>query len=222
MIDAKGLGRAEVKAGQILNLNYLDGTTSKTVTVVAIEDIDLSHEMVEYVKTISKEGNALFTENAIPGLLEILSKKGLIHVDSAVNIYIGKVGRPASRLLNEQRFEINPENFWDVKLIERYDKKSFQVLNRQGHSLTVIRGVEAPFYMTAEAMSLDGEYLGNITLSILSDSRHTTLAEDDIERLRLALQSDIAIGIPEISIVINKVTVSGNSSFGQNKFAALL
>lgn len=214
-MERHDLGVVQIKAGEILSFAYLDHSNQKqSIIVVAIEDIDLSKEMAEFAKVTEGNYRKLFTENSLPEFIEHLSSKGMLHVSTTVNIDFGIMGRPSRRLSDEYRFSINPESFWDDKLYHRYSTTSFSVCTHQDHMLTVLANVEAPFYIQASIVDSEGYLLGMLRLSVISDNKHTLLNEDDIERIRLALQADIVIGVPEINVLVDEVKLINNPEFG--------
>lgn len=214
------LGKMYVRAGEILTFTYDDTVPEekRRVTVVAIDDIDISAEMAMFCEQTDRSGKDIYTENALPAFIEFLTEKRLLHVGREVNVHFGQIRRPAARLLNEYRFKLNPESFWEEKISARYEAHSFSVYNHQSHSLTVMLGVEAPFYITASFIDLNGDQLGVLKLSVLSDDRHTLINDEDVERLRLALQSDIALNLGEINVMVERVELASNPDFGKNAF----
>lgn len=212
------LGRTLIKAGEVLTFTYTENSSQKHIAVVAIADIDLSQEMVEFTAGVDRSSRLIFTEEALPAFIEYLSSKSLLHVGPSVAIEFGDIGRPSHRLLDEYRFSINPEAFWDDKLIHRYKHTSFTVFSRQDHTLTVLADVEAPFYISASVVDTEGQLLGMLRLSVLSDNKHTLLSEEDVERIRLALQADISLGVPEIAVLISEVHLIGNPDYGSCRY----
>jgi len=215
------LGRIKVRAGEILTFTYDESTPDKRnhITVVAIADIELSQEMATYCESIDRSTRAIYTEEALPGFIQYLTEKRLLHVGAEVSLHFGTKHRPATRLLNEHRFKINPEAFWEAKLTHRYSLNSFTVFNHQNHLLTVMGDVDAPFYILADVVDLHGELLGSLRLSVVSDRRHTLIDEDDIERLRRALQADLSLHVEELSVLIDRVRLIPNPEFGVNPFS---
>lgn len=209
-----------VKAGELINFTYDDAVPDRPrrVTVVAIEDIDLSREMALFCEKTNRSGKDIYTENALPAFIEYLVMKRLLHVGAEVDVHFGSSRRPAARLLNEYRFRLNPESFWEEKLTHRYESRSFTIINHQQQMLTMMIGVEAPFYISASMVDLKGDYLGVLRLSVLPDGRHTLISEEDMERIRLALQSDIALHMSEIEVMVERVCVTSNPDFGSNTF----
>jgi len=220
MLDHHTLGRIKVRAGEILTFTYDESIPEKKkhITVVAIADIDLSAEMATYCEGINRATREIYTEEALPGFIQYLTEKRLLHVGNEVSLHFGSKRRPAARLLNEYRFKLNPESFWEAKLIHRYESNSFTVFTHQSHMLTVMSGPDAPFTILAEIIDLTGDPLGVLRLSVLSDNRHTLIDDEDIERIRLALQADISLNMTEISVLVNKVTLIPNPDFGTNPF----
>lgn len=215
------LGMVTVQSGELLTLLIETESTPdrpKTVSVIALADFDLSKEMADYYRTTDRTNGALITKNALGGFLCRLSEKGLIVLPKEHRIPFGSMERPASRLSNEYRYTINPETFWEDKLMHRYTKASFNVINHQSHMLTVVANVDAPFTMTATVIDGIGGILGMLRLDILSDSKHTLLNDEDIERLRLGLQSDITMHVTDLMLMIECVTVASNPTFGINSF----
>lgn len=220
MTNEHTLGRLSVKAGEILTFTYRDNTPhERHVTVVAIADIDLSREMALFCEQCDRHGHAIFTEEALPAFIEYLTQSQLLHVGNEVRIDFGRLGRPSSRLLNEYRFRINPEAFWEAKLLHRYQHNSFTLLNHQNHLLTLMAGVDAPFTVLADVLDIHGEHLGTLKLELLSDQRHTLINDEDVERIRLALQADITLTVQELSLMIDRVTILSNPDFGTNPFS---
>ena len=108
--------------------------------------------------------------------------------------------------------------FWEAKLLHRYSKSCFNVINHQSHLLTVMGNVDAPFVMTATIIDGIGGILGMLRLDILSDNKHTLIDEDDIEVLRLGLQADITMNIPDLMLMVESVTIASNPTFTVNSF----
>jgi len=214
------LGRMKVRAGEILTFTYDESVPDKRchLTVVAIADIDLSQEMATYCVTINRSTRDIYTENALPGFIEYLAEKRLLHVGTEVNIHFGTTKRPAARLMGEYRFDINPESFWEAKLIHRYQSNSFTVYNHQHHMLTIMSDVEAPFLVLADIIDMKGEYLGVLRLSVLSEDSYTLFSDEDLERIRLALQADISLNVVEISVLVESVKLVPNPDFTKNAF----
>ncbi|MNP89099.1 hypothetical protein D3C85_14990 [compost metagenome] len=218
------LGRVEVKAGEILTFTYDNPSPEnrRHITVVALSDINLSDEMALFYQELDRGSDDIITEAALPAFIEHLCDKRLLHVGTEVNIHIGTVGRPAERLVNEYKFMLNPESFWEEKLSHRYLKRSFTVYSHQDHLLTIMMGVEAPFTILADIINMQGNHLGILQLSILSDRRHTLISDDDLERIRSALQADISLCIDEVSVLVERVTLLTNPDFGSNRFTKYL
>lgn len=214
------LGRIVVRAGEILTFTFDESASGhkRHLTVVAIADIDLSREMALFCEETDRSGKDIFTENALPEFLQSLSEKQMLHVGKEISVHFGDRGRPAARLMNEYRFRINPESYWEDKLVQRYTTGSFTVYNHQHHCLTLMQGTDAPFTAHAAIVDMQGEYLGHLRLSVLPDQRHSFISDDDIERIRLALQADITLNVEEISVMVERVFVTSNPDFGQNVF----
>lgn len=214
------LGRIVVRAGEILTFTFDESVSGhkRHLTVVAIADIDLSREMALFCEATDRSGKDIYTENALPEFLQSLSEKQMLHVGKEISVHFGDRGRPAARLMNEYRFRINPESYWEDKLVNRYTTGSFTVFNHQHHCLTVMQGTDAPFTAHAVIVDMQGEYLGHLRLSVLPDQRHSFISDEDIERIRLALQADITLNVEEISVMVERVTVTSNPDFGQNVF----
>lgn len=214
------LGLVLVKAGELITFTFDDNVPDRPrrITVVAISDIDLSKEMATFCEKTNRSGKDIYTENALPAFIEYLAGKRLLHVGAEVSVHFGAARRPAARLLNEYRFDINPEFFWEEKLTHRYTHKSFAILNHQQQMLTVMFGIEAPFYISANLIDLKGDYLGVLRLCVIPDGQHTLISDEDIERLRLALQSDIALHMSEIAVMVERVDLTSNPIFGSNSF----
>jgi len=214
------LGRVTVRAGEIITFTF-DGSESeheKHLTVVAIQDLDLSREMALFCEATNRSGRDIYTENALPALIEHLAKQGMLHVGREVTVHVGNRFRPAARLMNEYKFRINPESFWEDKLINRYKTGSFNVFNHQGHSLMLMMEVDSPFTAHASIVDMQGEYLGHLRLSVLPDQPHTLISDEDIERIRLALQADITMHVEEISVMVERVEMTSNPDFGCSSF----
>lgn len=214
------LGMIKVRAGEILTFTY-DSTVPeerRNITVVALDDIDLSEAMATFCELTDRSGKDIYTENALPAFVEYLAEQRLLHVGTEVNVHFGQMRRPAARLLNEYRFKANPESFWEDKLVQHYLSKSFTVFNHQHHVLTMMAGVEAPFYISGSIIDMKGDILGVLRLSVLSDSRHTLISNEDIERIRLAFQADIALNVREINVMVERVELTSNPDFGANSF----
>ena len=214
------LGMERIRAGELLSFTYEDTVPNneKRLTVVALADIDLSLEMATYCEQMDRSGKDIYTENALPAFIEYLTEKRLLHVGNEVKVHFGKVRRPASRLLNEYRFKMSPESFWEEKITTLYLNRSFSVFNHQMHSLTVMMGIDAPFYIMASFIDVQGDTLGVLRLSVLSDSQHTLIDDEDLERLRLALQADIAMNLSEINVMVDRVKLTSNPDFGLSSF----
>lgn len=213
------LGRLSVKAGEILTFTYRDNTPQERhITVVAIADIDLSREMALFCEQADRHSHAIFTEEALPAFIEHLTQRQLLHVGNEISIDFGRLGRPASRLMNEYRFRINPEAFWEAKLLHRYQHNAFTLLSHQNHLLTLMAGVDTPFSVLANVLDIQGNPLGTLRLELLSDNRHTLINDEDIERIRLALQADITLTVQELSVMIDSIKVIPNPEFGINSF----
>lgn len=220
MSDNHTLGRIKVRAGEILTFTYNDPIPEKPrhITVVAIADIDLSAEMAAYCASLDRSTRDIYTEEALPGFIEHLTEKRLLHIGNEVSVHFGTMRRPASRLMGEYRFKLNPEEFWEDKLIHRYSSNSFTVFNHQNHMLTVMMNVDSPFKILAHIIDMKGEPLGVLRLSVLSEDRHTHLDDNDIERLRMALQADISLNVGEINVLVEKLDLIPCPDFGENPF----
>ncbi|MNO21491.1 hypothetical protein D3C76_112650 [compost metagenome] len=219
MSENHTLGKVAVRAGEILTFTFDDADAKhRHLTVVAIADIDLSREMALFCERTDRSGKDIFTENALPQFIQHLAEKRLLHVGKEVSVQFGDRGRPAARLMNEYRFRLNPESYWEDKLVHRYMSSSFTLFNHQHHSLTIMMGLDAPFYILADLLDMQGDFLGVLRLSIIPDHRHTFISDEDIERIRLALQADIAMNVEEISVMVERVRVASNREFGQNLF----
>lgn len=214
------LGMVTVRAGEILTFTFDESTPEKRrhLTVVAIQDIELSREMALFCEMTNRAGKDIYTENALPAFIQHLAEKRLLHVGKEVSVHFGDRGRPAARLMNEYRFRLNPESYWEDKLVKRYTTSSFTLFNHQQHNLMVMMNVDAPFYILADLLDMRGEPLGTLRLSIIPDQRHTFISPDDVERIRLALQADIALNVEEISVMVERVRVASNPDFGQSVF----
>ncbi len=220
MYEHHTLGRIKVRAGEILTFTYDESIPEKKrhVTVVALSDIDLSDEMATFCESVNRSSRDIFTEEALPGFIQYLTEKRLLHIGNEVRIHFGSMRRPAARLMDEYRFKLNPESFWEAKLLHRYESNSFTVFNHQNHLLTVMAGIDSPFIAMASMIDLQGELLGMLRLSVLSDHRHTLIDDNDIERLRLALQADISLHVDEIAVLVTEVKIISNPDFGINAF----
>ncbi|MCY1276108.1 hypothetical protein D9M68_19370 [compost metagenome] len=214
------LGLVLVRAGELISFTYDDSVPNrpKRLTVVALTDIDLSKEMATFCGLTNRSGKDIYTENALPAFIEYMAGKRMLHVSTEVSVHFGTVKRPAARLLNEYRFDINPEFFWEEKLTHRYESQSFSVINHQQQMLTIIFGIEAPFYVLASLIDLKGDSLGVLRLSVLPDGQHTLISDEDLERIRLALQSDIVLHMSEIAVMVERVVLTSNPDFGSNSF----
>ncbi len=220
MSHEESLGRLIVKAGEILTFTYRDSTPHpRHVTVVALVDLDLSRHMAEFCEKTNRDSRDIYTEQALPSFIEYLTELHLLHVGKEIQVDIGQIGRPASRLMNEYRFRLNPEAFWEAKLLHRYQRSSFTVFNHQNHLLTVMAGVDAPFTVVASLIDMAGDALGVLRLSVLTDHKYTLLDDEDLERIRLALQADISLSVEEISVLVDSITLIPNPDFGSNPFA---
>lgn len=221
MNDNSTLGMLSVGAGELLTL-LLDDDTSpgrpRRVTVITLTSFNVSQEMADYYTRIDRNGQGVITPNATAGFLSYLAEQQMIKVPRELSIHFGNMKRPASRLLNEYRYTINPEEFWEEKILARYVKASFDVFNHQGHMLMVMGNVDAPFKMIATIIDGKGAVLGMLRLDILSDSNRTLLSDDDIERLRLGLQADLTMNVPDLMLMVDKVVVTSNPLFGVNRF----
>src|SRR5690606_7429225 len=80
-------------------------------------------------------------------------------------------------------------------------------------------GVDAPFTIIASLIDMSGDPLGTLRLSVLSDHKYSLLNDDDLERIRLALQADISLSVEEISVLVDSVTLIPNPDFGTNPFS---
>lgn len=215
------LGMIRVSAGDLLTLVVDDDTTPgkpKTVTVVALDDIDVSKEMADYYALIDRTSRELITANAITGFLTWLATRRLVRVPREARIPFGEMKRPSSRLQNEYRYTLNPEAFWEEKLLARYNQASFNVINHQGSFLTLMAGIDAPFELVAEIIDGNNESLGYLRLDVLSDNRHTLINDDDLERLRLALQADITMHIPDMLVMVRTVAIHNNPGYGVSRY----
>jgi hypothetical protein len=215
------LGMVNVEEGELLTfLIDKESTPDRpiTVTVIVLADIDLSREMADFYQSTSRDTQAIITENAIAGFITWLSNKGLIRLPRETRVPLGNLKRPASRLADEYKYSVNPEMFWEAKLRHRYSKACFNVINHQSHLLTVMANVDAPFAMTATVIDGVGGVLGMLRLDILSDNKHTLINDEDIERLRLGLQADITMNVPDLMLMVECVTVASNPTFGINSF----
>jgi hypothetical protein len=221
MLNRHTLGRINVKAGEILTFTYKD-RTPRHVTVVALHDIDLSKELAEFCGQLDRRSRSIFTENVLPAFIEHLTDKRLLHVGNEVSVDMGVVGRPSKRLLEEYKFSINPEMFWEDKVIHRYTTSSFSVINHQEHLLTLLMDVDAPFTVVANLIDIKGDTLGVIRLVMLSDHRHTLINEEDNERIRMALQSDLSLTLPEINVLVATVEITPNPEYGNNPFKLIV
>ncbi|MNZ43796.1 hypothetical protein D3C78_614080 [compost metagenome] len=220
MQDKHTLGRVTVKAGEILTFTFDESAQEQNrhLTVVAIDNIDLSREMALFCELTNRSGKDIYTENALPLFIQHLAEKRLLHVGKEVTVHFGDRGRPAARLMNEYRFRLNPESYWEDKLVRRYTTNSFTLYNHQQSILTVMMGVDAPFYILADILDMTGDHLGILRLSVIPDNRHANLSDEDVERIRLALQADIAMNVEEISVMVERVRVTSNPDFGQSLF----
>lgn len=79
-------------------------------------------------------------------------------------------------------------------------------------------GVEAPFSAVTQFIDSKGEFLGILRFSVLSDNKYTLLDADDIERIRLAIQSDISLFVGELNILAESVVIESNPAYGINPF----
>lgn len=225
MNDNSTLGMVTVRSGELLTLVLEDDNTPgrpKRVSVITLADIDVSKEMAEYCEHLDRSTNAINTLNAMSGFLGYLVSKGMVKVPQETSVRFGNLKRPSSRLLNEYRYTINPEQFWEDKLLARYHKSSFNVISHQSHMLTIMAGIDSPFIMTATIIDGGGGILGMIRLDILSDNKHTLLNDDDIERLRLGLQADITMNVPDLMLMVKSVEIQSNPLFGVNRYKALI
>lgn len=214
------LGRLTVRAGEILTLTYRDNTPlPRHITVVALVDLNLSEHMATFCADMDRSGHGIFTEQALPAFVQYLTDRRLLHVGKEVRVDFGKLGRPASRLLNEYRFKLNPEAFWEAKLLHRYKHNSFTLFSHQNHLLTIMAGIDAPFSLLAHVVAMDGTALGSFRLEILTDNKYTLISDEDLERIRLALQADLSLSIEEISVMIESVELFPNPDFGISSFA---
>lgn len=216
------LGMVNVRSGELLTLLIETDSAPdrpKSVTVIATADFDLSREMANFYRTTDRVGGALITKNAIGGFISHLIDKRLIILPKEHRLPFGHMERPASRLSNEYRYTLNPEQFWEDKLMHRYKTASFNVINHQAHMLTVMGNVDAPFTLTATIIDSIGGILGMLRLDIISDHKHTLLDDEDIERLRLGLQSDITMYVPDLMLMVECVTIASNPTFGINPFS---
>lgn len=215
------LGMVNVNDGELLTF-LIDKESNPdrptTITVIALADIDLSKEMADFYQRAAKDTTTLITENAIVGFVTWLAERGLIRLPRENRIPFGNMKRPSSRLADEYKYSVNPEMFWEAKLLHRYSKACFNVINHQSHMLTVMANVDAPFTMTATVIDGIGGVLGMLRLDVLSDNKHTLISDEDIERLRLGLQADITMHVPDLMLMVECVAVSSNPTFGINAF----
>lgn len=214
------LGLVYVNAGELLTFLVNDDSTPgrpKRVTIIALDSFNVSDEMVGYYKVMDRS-QVLMSEKVLPEFIIHMASKGLVRVTRETTVVFGSVGRPASRLSNEYKYTLDPEFFWEEKLLARYRKTSFDVFNHQGHLMTIINNVDAPFQMTATLIDGQNSILGMLRMDILTESKHTLVNEEDIERLRLALQADITMHIPDLMIMVEKVDIQNNPNFGLNGF----
>lgn len=221
MTNNHTLGMIRVSTGEILTFQVTDKNTpekQKRISVIALVDIDVSKEMAEHYAKINRSTSAVHSENALISLVsEWVDRKKVLYANE-VTVHIGEESRPAQRFADEYRYTINPEQFWEDKLIERYRKASFNVINHQGHLLTVVHQIDSPFSMTATVIDGVGGILGMLRLDIMSDNKHTRINEEDIERLRLGLQADLTMHVPDLMLMIEHVSVQNNPLYGVNPF----
>lgn len=221
MHDNHTLGMVNVRDGELLTfLIDKESTPDRptTVTVIALADMDLSHEMATFYQQAPKDNTALITENAIAGFVMWLVGRKLIKLVRETRIPFGNMKRPSSRLRDEYKYSINPEMFWEAKLLHRYSTSCFTVINHQSHLLTIMANVDAPFAMTATVIDGVGGILGMLRLDILSDNKHTLIDDDDIEVIRLGLQADITMNIPDLMLMVEAVSIASNPTFTVNSF----
>lgn len=215
------LGMVNVSDGELLTFT-IDRESHPdrpiTITVIALADIDLSKEMADFYHMTAKDTTSLITENAIAGFVMWLGKRELVRLPVEHRVHFGNLKRPSSRLTDEYKYSINPEMFWEAKLLHRYSKACFNVINHQSHMLTVMANVDAPFTMTATIIDGVGGVLGMLRLDVLSDSKHTLISDEDIERLRLGLQADITMHVTDLMLMVEGVSVASNPTFGINSF----
>jgi hypothetical protein len=215
------LGMVNVSDGELLTFT-IDRESHPdrpiTITVIALADIDLSKEMADFYHMTAKDTTALITENAIVGFVNWLANRGMLRLPVEHRVHLGNLKRPSSRLTDEYKYSINPEMFWEAKLLHRYSKACFNVINHQSHMLTVMANVDAPFTMTATIIDGVGGVLGMLRLDILSDAKHTLISDEDIERLRLGLQADITMHVTDLMLMVEGVSVASNPTFGINSF----
>lgn len=215
------LGMINVRDGELLTfLIDKESTPDRptTVTVITLADLDLSQEMATFYHRTPKHTTELITENAIAGFITWLADRGLVKMVRETRVPFGNMKRPSSRLADEYKYSINPEMFWEAKLLHRYSNACFNVINHQSHMLTVMANVDAPFVLTATVIDGVGGVLGMLRLDILSDNKHSLISDEDIERLRLGLQADITMNVPDLMLMIEGVSVSSNPTFGINSF----
>ena len=221
MTNNHTLGMIRVSTGEILTFQVTDKNTPdklKRISVVALTDIDVSKEMAEHYAKLNRSTPDVYSENALISLVsEWVDKKKVIY-SNEVTVHVGDEGRHAQRFADEYRYTINPEQFWEDKLIERYRRASFAVINHQGHMLTVLHNIDSPFSMTATVIDGVGGILGMLRLDIMSDNKHTRINEEDIERLRLGLQADLTMHVPDLMLMIEHVSVQNNPLYGVNPF----
>lgn len=218
MSDRHTLGRLDAKEGDIITLSYRDkDDQEKRVSVVAIDSFSLSEQMATFCSNTRRSSESIFTENALPAFIEYLASEGLVHVGRAVEVSVGLAGRPAKRLLDEYKYHINPDSFWQEKLTHWYSKHSIILYSGKGEALTLVTGDDGHLFITAEVLSSKGEPLGLMRFSLLLEHITSSISEDDLERIRLAIQSDIALNIPELEVVVDKVTARSNPGYGSNK-----
>lgn len=221
MNDNFTLGITHVGSGDLLTFLINDDSQphrAQQVSIIALADIDVSQEMAEYYRQLDKTHKNVLTENALVGFVGFLADRGLVRVPTEVSVSFGTLKRPASRLANEYRYSLNPEEFWEEKLLKRYATASFTTINHDGHLLTVVGDVDAPFTLAATIINLDGEVLGVLRLDVLADGKHASINDDDLERLRLGLQADITMHVPEIMVMVDRISVHHNPTFGINSF----
>lgn len=221
MDELHTLGKVEVKAGELITFTYDDPSPAqrKRISVTALADINLSEAMADFYQSVNRKTNAIYTENALPAFIEYLCEKRLLHVGAEVSVHLGVVGRPAMRMSAEQRFKINPESFWEEKLVHHYKTRSFHVTNHEDHLLTLLWGVDAPFAILADIITMDGRHLGILHLSVLSNKPRPTISEEDIEVIRIGLQADITLHIGELSVLVERITLLNNPDFAVNPFS---
>lgn len=220
MTDNHTLGRLTAKVGEILTFTYDEVSQGKYphLTVVVLVDFDLSLEMANFCEETDRSGTDIYTENILPEFLQSLALRNLIHVGEQKTVHVGHRGRPSARFMNEYKFDIYPESYWEDKLIAHYRTNTFEVNSHQHHRLTIMMDMDAPFTAHASIVDIRGEYLGHLRLSVLPDDKHALINDDDKERIRLALQADITTNVTDIQVMVERVELTSNPDFGRNAF----